>query len=80
MRPFDTSAKVAALQHQLQQELGPEGRFALALELSHVAREFALSGLRQRRPELSEQELARELTWILYGDVLKRRKRDVTTS
>lgn len=74
MRPLDTSEKVAAIQHRLQQALGPAGRFELALELSQLAREFAKAGLRQKRPDLSEEQLSRELTLVLYRDALRRRK------
>ena len=55
------------MQHRLQQALGTEARFALAMSMSELAREFAKAGLRERRPEHSEDELLRELTNRLHG-------------
>jgi hypothetical protein len=46
-----------ALQDQIYREMGPERRFELAWELSLFAREFALSGIRNRHPEYSETEI-----------------------
>jgi hypothetical protein len=60
MRSRDTSEKVARIQDEVQERLGPEGRLALALEMSALARAFAIAGLREERPGLSDAELTRE--------------------
>lgn len=73
MRAIDTSAEAAATQHRLHQALGPEGRFALALSMSELAREFAKAGLRNRHPEYAGDELLRELTNELHGRTVDRR-------
>ena len=67
MRPRDTSEKAAAIQDRLQDALGPSGRFELAMQLSELAREFALAGVRDRHPDWSDAQLRRELVRILYG-------------
>jgi hypothetical protein len=63
----DTSAKAAAVQDRLHDALGPEGRFRLAMKMSELAREFAKAGVRARNPNLADDQVARELTTILYG-------------
>lgn len=60
MRSRDTSEKVARIQDQVHERLGPEGRFALAMELSALARAFAISSLREDLPGLTDAELTRE--------------------
>lgn len=67
MRALDTSAEAATLQHRLHQALGTEGRFALAMSMSELAREFAKAGLRRRHPEYAEDELLRQLAKSLHG-------------
>jgi hypothetical protein len=67
MRARDTSAKAAAIQEKLHDALGPEGRFELALRMSHLAREFAKAGVRHRHPEFTDEEVARELARLFYG-------------
>lgn len=67
MRARDTSERAAAVQNQIHDQLGPSGRFKLAMQMSQLAREFAKSGVRQTHPELSDDELVRELVKIFYG-------------
>lgn len=67
MRALDTSEKAAAIQERLHDELGPEGRFRLAMRMSDLAREFAKAGVRERNPDLTEREILRELALFLYG-------------
>jgi len=47
----------------------PEQRLRIALELSEELRNIALSGVRSRHPEMSEEELKFELMRIMYGFV-----------
>ena len=67
MRARDTSARAAEIQERLHDALGVEGRFRLAMEMSDLAREFAMAGLRGRFPELSESDLAKRLAAEFYG-------------
>lgn len=70
MRALDTSAAAGAVQHRLHQALGTEARFALAMSMSELAREFAKAGLRDRHPEYAEAKLLRELTNKLHGRLI----------
>ena len=63
----DTSPKAAAIQDRLHDALGPEGRFRLAMKMSELAREFAKAGVRDRNPDLADDQVARELATIFYG-------------
>ena len=67
MRARDTSERAAAIQADLQDALGPEGRFRLAMQASDFAREFAKTALRRLYPSFTEDQIARELTRQLYG-------------
>jgi hypothetical protein len=67
MRSRDTSAKAAAIQDQLHDAMGPEGRLRLAMTMSELAREFAKAGVRDRHPSMTENEVVRELASIFYG-------------
>ncbi|HYK05977.1 MAG TPA: hypothetical protein VE974_29810 [Thermoanaerobaculia bacterium] len=67
MRARDTSAKAAVIQEKLHDALGPEGRFQLALRMSHLAREFAKAGVRERHPDFTASEVDRELARLFYG-------------
>ena len=72
MRSRDTSEKVARFQDEVHERLGPEGRLALALEMSALAQAFAIAGLREELPGLSDAELTREYAKRLL-DRTKRR-------
>lgn len=65
--------EAASLQHRLHQALGPEARFALAMDMSELAREFAKASLRNRHPDHSEDELLREMTNRLHGRLIGNR-------
>jgi hypothetical protein len=44
-------------------------RLRLALEMSESMRNVALAGLRARQPELTADQLSRELMRVMYGFV-----------
>jgi hypothetical protein len=67
--PSDTSPDAAAIQQEIFRRMTPEQRLRIALELSEEMRNIALSGLRSRQPELTEEELKREMLRIMYGFV-----------
>jgi len=52
----------------VQRRIGAAGRLAAALQLSDLTHAFALAGMRQRRPELSETEAIAALAQQLYGE------------
>lgn len=51
-------------------QTGFTARFALAMSISELAREFAKAGLRNRHPEYAENELLRALTNKLHGRLI----------
>lgn len=57
----DTTPAAAAAQVSAQRELGGPGRLRLALEMSVVAREFAMARLRREHPDWSPSRLRLEL-------------------
>jgi len=65
----DTSPEAAAVQQEIFRRMTPEQRLRIALELSEELRNIALSGVRSRHPEMSEEELKFELMRIMYGFV-----------
>jgi len=65
----DTSPEAAAFQREIFRRMTTAQRLCLALEMSESMRNVALAGLRSRRPELSADELSRELMRIMYGFV-----------
>lgn len=67
MPPRDTSPEIARLMQQAYIDMGMSGRLRIALELSDFVHALAVSGIRQRNPELSEEEAYRKLAEMLYG-------------
>jgi DUF1365 family protein len=67
--PSDTSPKAATIQQDVFRQMTPAARLRLALEMSESMRNVALAGLRARRPELTADELSRELMRVMYGFV-----------
>jgi hypothetical protein len=67
--PSDTSPEAAAIQREIFRRMTAAARLRLALEMSESMRNVALAGLRSRRPDLSTEELSRELMRLMYGFV-----------
>ncbi len=67
----DTHPSAAAIQRNIFRRMTTEERIRIALEMSESMRNVALAGLRSRRPELTADELSRELMRIMYGFVPK---------
>ena len=63
----DTNAVARAIQAKIFRGMSTAERLRLALEISESLRHVALAGLRQRHPELSGDELSRELLRIMHG-------------
>ena len=68
---FDTSPEAAVIHRKILRRMTPEQRIKMALEMSESMRSVARAGLRYRHPELSEEELSRELMRLMYGFVPK---------
>jgi hypothetical protein len=67
MTPSDTNPKAARIQQEIFRRMTPATRLRLALEMSESIRNVALAGLRSRRPELTPEELSRELIRVMHG-------------
>ena len=62
----DTTSAAAAAQARAQHQLGGPGRLRLAFEMSLLALELALAGLRGSDAELSPRQLRRELLRLCF--------------
>lgn len=69
--PSDTSPEAAAIHREILRRMTPEQRIKVALDMSESMRNVARAGLRHRHPDLSEEELSRELMRLMYGFVPK---------
>jgi hypothetical protein len=67
----DTTSTAAFAQAQAQRELGGPGRLQLAFEMSVLACELTLAGLRRSHPDWSSAQLRRELLRLCFlpGDL-----------
>ena len=63
----DTSPEAAAIQASIIRNMTGEQRLMLALDMSLMARELALTRLRLQHPDWSEWELKRELLRYAFG-------------
>ena len=68
VRPNDTTAAAHAVHIRAYRNAGPEQRVAIAAELSEAIRELSRAGVRMRHPELSDDEVTREVCRIFYGE------------
>jgi hypothetical protein len=57
----DTSPEAAAIQASIHRKLTGAQRLQLAVDMSQLAREFALSRLRHEHPDWTDAQLRREL-------------------
>src|SRR5688500_13123254 len=60
-RMSDTSPEVRAIQDESHRRMTGEERISLAIEMSEMARNMALSRLRKEHPEWTDWELKRQL-------------------
>jgi len=63
----DTSRQAEELQLEIHRQFTPGERLRMAIEMSEFARALSRAGLRDRRPELSEAEIDREMLRLMYG-------------
>jgi hypothetical protein len=54
------------MQDQAHRRLGEGGRLHVALELSDLTHTLAIAGIKQRHPDLNDEQARRELAMILY--------------
>jgi hypothetical protein len=70
---LDTSHEVEARQIEGWRRMTPAAKLALVLQLSAVAREMALAGVRLRYPAASPKEQRLRLAQVVLGDDLARK-------
>ncbi len=66
----DTQPAAEQILLQLLRQASPQRKFEMLGQMNEAARTLALSGLRQRHPDATYQELRRRLADLLLGPVL----------
>jgi hypothetical protein len=67
---LDTHPEARRVQIELMRQAPPWRKMELLGQLNHMARLFALSGLRTRYPHASEREIRRRLADLILGEEL----------
>ncbi|MBK6311294.1 MAG: hypothetical protein IPF42_12230 [Candidatus Microthrix sp.] len=67
VRSLDTSSEAHAVQRAVFQAMTGEQRVLAALAMADEAREISMSGIRARRPELSDEQVRLEWLQLLHG-------------
>jgi hypothetical protein len=66
--PKDTTAEAARVQLEILRRLPPGRRMELALEMSDAMRDALVSGVRQRHPDYTEEQVRLAVFRLLQGD------------
>ena len=74
--PTDTTSEAAAVQRRIIAAKSPEERAAMAMAMSALVRELALAGIRDRAPDLDEEEVVLLLIERMHGKTLADAVRD----
>lgn len=72
MTPRDTSPAAAAAHLELYRHIGAARRAQIAADLSDAVRATAIAGIKMRRPDYSDQDVARIFVKVVYGIEMKR--------
>jgi len=70
MKKSDTNPEVQKRYDELWRKLTMEERFVKGLQLVKLSRALILAGIRSRNPQLSEQDVLKELRQQLYSGAL----------
>ena len=71
--PADTTPDAARVHLEIIRRLSPERRLELAFEMSNNLREVAVSGVRSRHPEYSDEQVRFAVARLMLGDELFRK-------
>jgi hypothetical protein len=63
----DTDTAAAMMQEEAYRHIGQGGRLRVALQLSDLTHSFAIAGVKERFPGITEEEARRALASILYN-------------
>ena len=64
--PLDTTPEIEAMQIKIARSMTVEQRLKLAFEMSMICRELMRAGVRQRHPDWSEAQVAREVHRLTF--------------
>ena len=67
MVPRDTSLPAAEVQIEVHRHFSAAQRLRMTIEMSEFARTLSKTGLRRRRPDLTEREIDAEMLNEMYG-------------
>lgn len=70
--PLDTSAEAHEVQRRIYAGLSGRERVAIAFRLSHTVRTVAMSGIRHRHPQYTEDQVRQAYARLCLGDALVR--------
>jgi hypothetical protein len=62
----DTSPEIEAMQIQIRRSMIGDQRLRIALEISHLSREFRKAGIRRDHPDWSERQVMIELFRLAF--------------
>jgi hypothetical protein len=68
--PADTTREAAWVQIEIYRRMAPEKRLRQALEMSEFARMVSASGVRQRHPDYTEEQVRLTVVRYCVGDDL----------
>ena len=71
--PLDTSPDAHEVQRRLYAGLSGRERVAIAFRLSDVVRTVAMSGIRHRHPQYSDDQVRHAYARLVLGDTLVRK-------
>jgi len=68
----DTTPEARRVQIEILRRMGFEGRLKAAFALNRMTRELARSGIRERHPDYTDEQVELALRRIMWGDKLFR--------
>lgn len=70
--PHDTDSEARRLQLEAYRRIGSQGRAEAVFRLIALARDIAVTGIRNRHPDYDDAQVQRALLRLRYGDVIAR--------
>ena len=70
--PADTTIDALRKQFEILERIGIEGRAEMTFELSDKARQDQIDDIKKQHPELTEQQIKKEIIRRCYGEKLFR--------
>lgn len=70
--PFDTTADAYARQREMYRRIGGRGRVEIMFRLNDTVRRLAMSGIRARHPDYTDDQVRHAYARLVLGDTLVR--------